>query len=392
MKKRLRTILCRESLYYLAVVGFVFGAAMVKEMNLLVLMTGMLLGPLLVSWRSGLVTLRGLQLRRRMPHGVSAGDLLAVSIDVTSKRRFSGSWAITVEDQIHREGTNGNGVLRPNVWVSYLGGRQSCTQVYRGRLPRRGRYHFGPLTASTRFPFGLLRRSHTVAAADTLLVYPRLGRLTRAWNVWHQEAVEGARRRERRQGRASGEFFGVREWHRGDNRRWIHWRSSAKHNTLVVRQFEQRRSRDFAILLDLWQAKQPTPEQADSVELAVSFAATLVATICRQETNHLLLGLTGQTPDWLQGPVSALLREDAMQRLALVEPSHEARLVEMLDEALDRIEAGTQVVLVSTRANDLRDGEQFGALCTNAHRRMLLRQIRTVDTSDPGLAEYFQVD
>ena len=60
MKKRYRAIVCRETPYYLAIVGFVFGAAMVKEMNLLVLMTGMLLGPLLVNWRSGLVALRGL--------------------------------------------------------------------------------------------------------------------------------------------------------------------------------------------------------------------------------------------------------------------------------------------------------------------------------------------
>lgn len=392
MKKHHRTILCQESLFYVAVLAFVFGAAMVKGMNLLVLLAGMLLGPLIVSWRSGLATLRGLRLRRRMPHGVSAGDPLVVSIDITSTRRFSGSWAIAVEDEIHREGNPNDTAIRPGVWFPYIAPRQSSTQLYRGRLPRRGKYHFAALTASTRFPFGLLRRSYTVAAADSLVVYPRLGRLAKAWNAWRQEVAEGARRRERYHGRASGDFFGVREWHQGDSRRWIHWRSSARHGTLVVRQFERRRNRQYAILLDLWQPRKPAPEEEENVELAVSFAATLVSTICQQETNHLLLGLAGREPDCFQGPVSASLREDAMRRLALVEASHEDWLPRLLDDAMDRIEPGAQIVLVSTRSNDLADVARFGHLGRDSNRRMLLRQMRTVSTADPQLTEYFQVD
>ncbi len=392
MRIRSRTSLCRETLFYVAVVAFVFGAAMVKEMNLLVLMAGMLLGPLLISWRSGVKALRGLQVERRMPQSIGAGETLSVNIDVRSKRRFGGSWAITITDQVARDGDADNSPLRPAVWFPYIRRRHSAVQVYRGRLPRRGRYRFGPLTVSTRFPFGLLRRSQTVPAADTLIVYPRLGRLGGAWTVWRQEVAEDARRREHQHGRASGEFFGVREWHQGDNRRWIHWRSSAKHGVLVVRQFEKHRSRQFAILLDLWQPKQPEMEHLENVELAVSFAATLVAAVCRQETNHLLLALAGQQPDCLQGPVSASLREDAMQRLALAEPSYDDQLAALLDQTLDRIDSGAHVVLVSTREDDLRDPLRCGTVWRDAHRRALLRQIRLVNSADPNLSDFFHVD
>jgi uncharacterized protein (DUF58 family) len=345
-----------------------------------------------INWRSGLAALRCLDVRRRMPHGISAGDLLNLSYDLSSRRRFRGSWALAVEDQIRRLGQGSDEVLRPDVWFSYVGPHQTGTQVARGRMPRRGQYQCGPLTVSTRFPFGLLACSRTVAAEETLLVYPRLGRLTRAWGAWRQEIAEGTRRRQRQQGRSSGEFFGVREWHQGDNRRWIHWRSSAKHGTLVVRQFEQARSHGFAVLLDLWQPESPTPEEVENVELAVSLAATLVTAVCRQETNQLLLGLTGAPPAYVQGPASASLREEAMQRLALVEAASEEQLSAMLAPALDRIESGSQIVLISTREHRLHEATNGSPLWRDAHRRLLLRQMRLINTADPRLAEYFTID
>ena len=49
---------------------------------------------------------------------------------------------------------------------------------YYGRLTRRGRYRFGPLRISTRFPLGLIRRTVTVEQTQTMTVCPRLGHLT----------------------------------------------------------------------------------------------------------------------------------------------------------------------------------------------------------------------
>ena len=49
----------------------------------------------------------------------------------------------------------------------------------------------------------------------------------------------------------------------------------------MVRQFDRQRNRDLAVLIELWQPEVPTAEQLENVELAVSFAATLVAEACR---------------------------------------------------------------------------------------------------------------
>jgi len=388
-----KTALCREGWGYLGLLVLISLLALLRGVNLLFVLAGMLVGPLLLSWRLMVLTLRGLELKRRLPRAICAGDLLVVDLELSNTRRRPGSWAVVVEDEIRREGSPpGQSAVRPEVFVGYVPAGGSCAAVYRGRLPRRGRYRLGPLRLSTRFPFGLARRTVLVDRHDVLYVYPRLGRLTRRWRMRHREAFEGSQRRERRYGRMSGDFYGVREWHQGDSRRWIHWRSSARHGTLVVRQFERYRSRDVALLLDLWQPARPTAEDLDNVELAVSFAATVVADLCRRGSGDLAIGVAGQQPEWIAGPASGLLQEEAMQRLAIVDAASEDCLPGLLADALRRIGPDVEIVLVSTRALDLRGAAARAGLQASAAWRSLAGRIRLVNAGGEQLAEYYQAE
>lgn len=338
-------------------------------------------------------------MRRKIPQGVCAGDLLVANLSLTNTRRRRGSWAVVVEDQVQRETTPGRDnrsreePIDPGVFFPYVPAGQSRKAAYRGRLPRRGRYRLGPLRLSTRFPFGLLRRTITVGQTDTLTVFPHLGRLTRRWATRHHESFAGTHRRERRHG-FEGDFYGVREWRPGDSRRWIHGRSSARAGKPVVRQFEQPRNRDVAVLVDLWQPENPTPEHLENVELAVSFAATVVADLCRRGGSNLHLVTTGTPPQCAGGPTSAALLKDMMAQLAVAEAHSEAqsedRLVELLRRGLGEIEPGTEIILASTRPVDLSDGSRFASLWADPARRALVRQIRCIDTSADELARYFQ--
>ncbi len=392
MKSRTHTLLSREGRYYLLVLMFIFGVAMVKEMNLLVLMAGMLLGPLAVSWRLVALTSQDLKVRRRMPRGVSTGDSLVVSVELENPRRRFGCWGVAVEDEIRREGSSQDPTMRPSVWFAYVPAGESALQTYRSRFPQRGRYRFGPMTVSTRFPFGLFQRTLRIESDEVLTVFPRLGHLSGRWNLRRHEVVEGSRYRERRHGRSAGEFFGVRQWHYGDNRRWIHWRSSARHGTLVVRQFEQHRNRDVAILVDLWQPERPETRDLANVELAVSFAATLVTAVCRQETSGLLLALAGPETVRVEGLATSAVRHEAMERLALVEASHEDRLESLFEAALVRVAPGAEIVLVTTREIDWNSREEMARLWRTAARRALRGNLRIVNTADEALSDYFQVE
>ncbi len=292
MKTPRQTTLCREGWYYLLVLALIFGGAMLREVNLLLVLAGMLAGPLIFSWRSVILTLRGLRATRRVPEEICAGDLLLARLQVGNDRRKVGSWGLVVEDEIHREGAaKREKPLRGSVLFPYVPAGETRKGLYRGRLPRRGRYRLGPLRISTRFPFGLFRGSITLAAEDTLTVFPRVGRLTRRWVRRQRESFAGSHRRERRHG-AEGDFYGVRPWRTGDVRRMVHWRASARSGELLVRQFEQPRNRDLAVLVDLRQPERPSAADSDNVELAVSFAATVLAEVCRTGDGRLLLGTT----------------------------------------------------------------------------------------------------
>jgi uncharacterized protein (DUF58 family) len=323
-----------------------------------------------------------------MPQGVTAGDLLIVNLALANSRR-RGDWAVVVEDQIRRAG---RGTLRPHVYFPYIAGRQEMQQTYRGRLTERGLYEIGPLRLSTRFPFGLLKRTTTAAQAESLVVFPRLGRLTQAWLARRHEAFDGAEQRQQRFARVEGQFYGVRYWRNGDSRRSIHWRSSARRGQLVVRQYEQPHNRDIAILVDLWQPAAADANARDHVELAVSFAATVIAELCRKGNATITLATTAAPEEILAGPASTALVRDCMRQLALAEAGSRDGLPALVESAQPRIVGSNEIILVSTREVDLDDSRRFGRLGQDASCAATLRRIRVVNAASPALGRYFQVE
>ena len=185
MSSTRRTTICREGWYYTIVLLLVFSAALVREINLLMVLAGMMAGPLLLSRFMAIFTLHGLQVRRKMPQYICAGDLLVCGLTLSNTRRRVGSWAVVVEEPIRRESNGDQGKRRrqkswqPGVFFPYLPAGQSRKGSYRGRLTERGRYQLGPLRLATRFPFGLFCHTVTTGKTERLVVFPRLGRLTR---------------------------------------------------------------------------------------------------------------------------------------------------------------------------------------------------------------------
>ena len=266
MKQRRWTAFTREGWQYLLIFALVFGGALVNDVNLLLILGSMLAGPLLLSRHLALFTLRGLVVQRRLPRAVCAGDLLVVHLAISNTRRRVGSWILVLEEPIRRliagRVNKRNGLVsEASVLFPYVPARQTCKGDYRGRLAQRGRYRLGPLRLSTRFPFGLFRYSMNCGTSATLTVLPRLGRLTQSWDALRHESFAGNDRREHRPG-IDGDFYGLRPWQRGDSRRWIHWRTSARAGGVMVRQFEQPHSRDAAIVLDLWRPSAPDATHA----------------------------------------------------------------------------------------------------------------------------------
>lgn len=158
---------------------------------------------------------------------------------------------------------------RGPAWVSgSVAGRR--IQMGVGLVPRTGwraRQNLGaarrgPVGASgwrigTSDPLAFFAGTRSCADGEVALVLPRFASLRERHEARELEASVAAPR-----AGAGSEMLGVREYRPGDSLRRIHWRSSARHGELVVREYEPPGLRTLAILLD---PAPPSTELADQV-------------------------------------------------------------------------------------------------------------------------------
>jgi uncharacterized protein (DUF58 family) len=224
-----------------------------------------------------------------------------------------------------------------------------------------------------------------------LIAYPRLGRLTIGWTRRYGEAAHGSRRVMHRQGRMEGDYHGLRDFRSGDSRRWIHWRTSARRGELMVRQFEQQRNQDLCLLVELWQMPQPTPRELESVELAVSFAATIISDRCRRAGSYLLCATAGQQPSFTRGPASSALLQESLESLAVAEAGTADHLPKLLEQSLEVIRPATSIVIISTRPVDIRS-PRFAQVWHDPRKKNWSGKVLAIDTSSEQLGEYFVME
>ena len=398
MSRRQRTTIGREGIYYLLVVAFVVTGAVLREVNLLLVVAGMMLFPFLLNWRTVVVGMRDLTVRRRFPEAVRAGDLLVVDIELRKQpkrlgRRSSTGRVLCVRDRIEVAHSR-ELVAEPTLMFWQVAPGKARRLRYRGRIARRGRYRLGPLLVSSRFPLGLVQRTVEIPASDTVFVLPRQGHLTRGWSRLYSDARTGARTSRQKHGLLEGDFHSLRDWRPGDSLRRIHWRTTARRGSPVVRQFERRTEQDLMLLVDLWQPRPAARGDLRHVERAVSFAATVAEDVCERGNSELSIGVAGQQLRSAQGAAAPALLREVMQILAEAEASTQPPLPELLRKAVAAARPGMLLLLISPRRLALGDAQQFAEVTLATGPRGAARQIMTIHTGrelseffvEPGLA------
>jgi len=105
----------------------------------------------------------------------------------------------------------------------------------------RGWCRVGRIRLYSEYPFGLFQVWSWLNPDFAALVYPRIEIGAPPLPRADDAAAEVATKR-------SGDEFGMlRDYHPSDPRRSIAWKASARHDTLLVKEFEQRRGQDVAL-------------------------------------------------------------------------------------------------------------------------------------------------
>jgi len=170
--------------------------------------------------------------------------------------------------------------------------------THRGVIP------VGPIRIVRQDPLGLVSREVTHGNAATLFVHPlTIGLMSMSTGFVRD--LEGNPTRDLTDSDLS--FHALREYVPGDDRRNIHWKSTAKTGQFMVRQYEQTRRSHLMIALDSDPAAVGSDEE---FELAVSAAASLGVRAIR-DTRELSVLVSAEAKPAPTGRLSAL-REAAV--------------------------------------------------------------------------------
>jgi len=254
-------------------VGF---AAINTGNNLLYLLLGWLLSFIIASGILSEQTLKKLTVTRRPPPRMYAGEPFLMEVVIANGKEKRASYSIEVEDLVDTT------PLDKRCYFLKIPEAKSQRTSYRHTFVRRGLYTLTGYRLATKFPFALFRKSRDVQAPLEVLVYPARVAVPRPPPRAHVRGETSANRLGRR-----GEFFGLRERRVGDDRRDVHWKSSARSGRLLVREYEDELARKVVIGVDnalpdalreaiTDGAVTPAGEaQIAAVERAISVAASL---------------------------------------------------------------------------------------------------------------------
>lgn len=201
-------------------------------------------------------------------------------------------------------------------------GAESTRQV---SLPsvRRGVVSVGPVSTVRADPVGVVRREVVWGEAGELIVHPRTISIP-SMSTGLIRDLEGNPTRDLATNDVS--FHALREYVPGDERRYIHWRSTARTGTYMVRQFEETRRSHLVIALSLAARDYADDEE---FELAVSVAGSL-GTRAIRDARTLTMVVGASTPDFAKRkvyavrPLSTLSRTRLLDDLAVVERAESA--------------------------------------------------------------------
>ena len=384
-------MIAREGWYYLGMMGFIIAGAMIRDINLLYIMAGMMLGPLLFSFYAANRSLKKLELKRRFQPLVAVDEPLHVEVSASKSVGSPRALAVLVRDTIYREGESRRTTKNAQLFFSHVNAGTTADRSYCVRFKRRGKYLLGPIKASTGIPLGLVRATAAADEDDFVLVSPKLGVLQPAWSRYLELADDGGQKSVRRHGKAAGDFYGMREWRDGDSRNWIHWRTSAKRSKLTVRQFQQRINQDLVVVLDLYQPKGRAVS-SDLAEKAISFAATLVVEQARQGSTQMAVACAGTLGFVLRGMSSPVFRREVMERMATIDVTERDGLADVLAEVLPRTSSNAKIVLVTTTTRSLQDGDPFEELWKRTDVRRSIGDIVQVSVDSTQFQELFQLE
>lgn len=257
--------------------------------------------------------------------------------------------------------------------VNNLGAKQSYSWRVTTICQQRGRYQLGPIRLRTSDPFGLFPMERDLTPTSNVVVFPM------TFDI-HQLALPvgilpGGDALRRRTHYITTNASSVRDYEPGDSFNRIHWRSTARRDRLVVKEFELDPLADIWVVPDMsvyghvaprGKNAAPTPPPSDvpswlkmkefqlpesTEEYTVTIAASVAQFFLRRDRAVGMLAY-GQSNEILQPDRGERQFNRILETLAVLRAEGEVPLQDMLYAESHLFPRGTTVIVVTPNGRE----------------------------------------
>ncbi len=254
--------------------------------------------------------------------------------------------------------------------VSNLKPRTGASWLVRTLCIQRGEFDLGPLRIVTGDPFGLFETERRIAATSRLVVYPSTVEIPEF--TLPIGLLPGGDALRRRTHYITSNASGVRDYVAGDSFNRIHWRSTARKDRLIVKEFELDPLADVWIMMDSERAVHVgefTPSDSDAARMPWEFqggdyrlpptteeyAVTIAASLARhflQRDRSVGFATYGQRRELIQVDRGPRQLNKILETLAVVRAHGTVSMEQMLTLEGDQLPRGTTAVVITPSTRD----------------------------------------
>jgi uncharacterized protein (DUF58 family) len=210
---------------------------------------------------------RHVAVRREIPEVLGLGDRQDVFVEVESR------WARPFDATLAHELPSSFAVDEPGVFR--VGSREAVRVPMPFTPMRRGPVALGDVALRLRTSLGLLARIQRARIGGEATVVPSLANVRRFRLLAMQHRLQDVGVRALRRRGEGRSFAGLREYVPGDDPRNIDWKSTARHNRMMLREFTIERSQTVLALVDCGRAMTQMAGEFARIEHVLSAAMLL---------------------------------------------------------------------------------------------------------------------
>ncbi len=232
--------------------------------NLLYFIFSTMMVFLVISGILSTQNLSRLKVKIEFPSYIFAQRTAYLRFKILNKKRLFPSFSIKLNVKV-------KGLEDGNEFLLYVGSKNKEEVLSRKYFPRRGLWKITGYYISSTFPFNLFERKRFFEMEEDIIVYPKIVDL---FPHLPDELFSMGEIASKSKGYEE-DFFGLRDWKEEDDKRYIHWKITAKKGKLIIKELAQPKKSFITLIVDPYLSELSGPKGEEQFEENISLCASL---------------------------------------------------------------------------------------------------------------------